>query len=234
MRIVLLPGLDGTGLLFGPLCRAFAPTIETTILDYPCDRDTSYEELVVQIRPKLPVDEPFILLGESYGGPLSLKLAAEQPDGLRGLILSASFITCPLSYVPKWSAQLIVPAMFYPVTLLFKLNVLLGQYSTPELQALIDESLGSVAPAVLASRVKEILNIDTSEELLACPAPVLYIQGTQDYVVPSNNLEQIQRVRPNVTAVRIDAPHMILQTRPVEAATVIEKFVNEQMNGRGL
>ena len=228
MRVVLLPGLDGTGLLFEPLRRSFSSAVQTTIFDYPRERETSYDELAAKIRTKLPATEPFILLGESYGGPLSLKLAAERPNGLCGLILSASFISCPHGYVPKWSARLIVPAMFYPARLAAKLKALAGGYSTPEIQTLIDQGIASVAPSVLASRVKEVVNIDVTKELSACPVPILYLQGTRDYVVPSSNLEHIRRVRPDVKAVQIEAPHMILQTRAAEAAEVIEKFAIDQ------
>ncbi|MFT5173468.1 MAG: pimeloyl-[acyl-carrier protein] methyl ester esterase [Gammaproteobacteria bacterium] len=228
MRIVLLPGLDGTGLLFEPLCRAFSSSVQATVFDYPCERETSCDELAAQLRAKLPTTEPFILLGESYGGPLSLKLAAERPRGLCGLILSASFITCPHSYVPRWSSRLIVPAMFYPAPLLSKLKALVGRDSTPEVHALVNKALARVAPAVMAARVKEVATIDVTNELLACPVPILYIQATQDYVVPSNNLEKIQRVRADVKAVRIEAPHMVLQARAAAAAEDIERFANEQ------
>ncbi len=228
MNIVLLPGLDGTGLLFEPLCQSFSTDAQTVIFDYPPDRETTYDDLAEHILPQLPKHEPYILLGESYGGPLSLKLAENNPAGLRGLILSASFVTCPHGYIPAWSANLIVPAMFYPAPSLAKLKSLVGRYSTPEIRALISRSLTTVAPAVVASRVKEVINIDVTRELVACPVPIMYIQAMHDYVVPSGNLERIKELRPDVEVAQIEAPHMILQTQPLLAAEIIEKFANAQ------
>ena len=228
MRLVLLPGLDGTGLLFEPLCRALSSAVQTTILDYPRGRETSYDELAAQIGPKLPTAEPFMLLGESYGGPLSLKLAAQEPAGLCGLILSASFITSPHSYIPKWAAPMLIPAMVYSTPLFSSLTTLLGAHSTNEIQSLVEKSVASVDPAVLGSRMKAAVSVDVTKELLACPVPILYIQATQDYVVPANNLTEIQQVRPDVRAVQIEGAHMVLLTRAKAAAGAIESFAMER------
>ena len=228
MKLVLLPGLDGTGFLFEPLCRELSSSVQPLTLDYPGDRETSYDELLRLILPKLPTTEPYILLGESYGGPLSLKIAAARPVGICGLILSASFVTCPHGYVPKWASRLVVPALFYPAPLLAKLKAVIGRYSTPEIQALISRGLASVSPAVIAARVREVITIDVSKELLACQVPILYIQATQDYVVPASNLIQIQELRPDIKVIRVEAPHMILQTQAAKSAAIIEQFANEQ------
>ena len=228
MRLVLLPGLDGTGLLFEPLCRELPATLLPMVLDYPRDRETSYDELLALTLPKLPTTEPYILLGESYGGPLSLKIAVTHPIGLRGLILSASFVTCPHGYVPKWTSHLVVPAMFYPAPLLAKLKAVVGRYSTPEIQALISRGLATVSPAVIAARIREVITTDVTKELVACHVPILYIQATHDYVVPASNLEKIQALRPNVEVARVEAPHMILQTQAARSAQIIEEFANAQ------
>ena len=73
-RLVLLPGLDGTGLLFEPLLRALPKEIEATVIRYPGDQRLSYDELLEFLRDQLPRDTPFILLGESFSGPLAIRL----------------------------------------------------------------------------------------------------------------------------------------------------------------
>ena len=228
MKLVLLPGLDGTGLLFEPLCRELPSSIHPVALDYPRDQESSYDDLLRFIRPKLPTNEPYILLGESYGGPLSLKLAAEHPVGLCGLILSATFVTCPHGYVPKWASHLVVPALFYPAPLFSKLKAVVGQYSTPEIQSLISRGLATVSPAVLAARIREVITVDVTDELLACRVPILYMQAIHDYVVPANNMAKIQELRSDIQIIRVEAPHMILQTQAARAAAIIEQFVSEQ------
>ncbi len=227
MKLVLLPGLDGTGLLFEPLCRVLSPAITSEVISYPTQQTASYDELAELVRPKLPTDEPFIFLAESFSGPVAIKLAAERPAGLRGLILCASFVTCPHRFVPRWAAHGVFPAMFYPAPLLAKFRALVGNYSSPELRSLIDKSLNSVAPAVLAERLRQVIRVDVTCEFRRCVVPMLYLQGTQDYVVPASNLTRIRQILPDVQAVQINAPHMILQTQPVIAAEAIERFIRQ-------
>lgn len=227
MKLVLLPGLDGTGLLFEPLYVELPSAIATEVISYPTHQVASYDELVELVRPKLPAGEPYILLAESFGGPLAIKLAAERPIGLRGLILCGSFVTCPHRFVPRWAARLVFPAMFYPAPMMARFRALVGNYSTLKLSSLINQSLRSVAPAVLASRLKEVIRVDVTLELQRCEVPMLYLQGTQDYVVPASNLSRIQQLQPEVQSVRIKAPHMILQTQPVIAAEAISRFASQ-------
>lgn len=227
MKLVLLPGLDGTGLLFEPLCRELSPDITPVVISYPTLQTATYSELIELVRPKLPTGESYVLLAESFSGPVAIKLAAERPAGLRGLILCASFVTCPHRFVPRWAARLVVPAMFYPAPMLAKFRALVGKYSSPELRSLIDKSLSSVAPAVLAERLREVIRINATDELQQCLVPILYLQGTRDYVVPSSNLARIRQLQPSVQSVQFNAPHMILQSQPVIAAEAIERFVRK-------
>src|SRR5271155_2151701 len=91
VSLILLPGLDGTGLLFQPLVAALPAAIQPRIVRYPGHRHLTYHELLPLVMDALPQSGPFILLGESFGGPLATMVAAERPPGLVGLILCASF-----------------------------------------------------------------------------------------------------------------------------------------------
>ena len=95
IRLVLLPGMDGTGDLFEPLQEALDPRTRVDIVRYPGSGPQGYDELEPRIRAQLPADEPFVLLGESFSGPLAIAIAATPPPGLRGLILCCSFARAP-------------------------------------------------------------------------------------------------------------------------------------------
>lgn len=85
-KLVLLPGLDGSGRLFKPLLKQQSPEIETIILPYPNDRLMSHVDLCDFLHPRLP-NEPFFILGESFGGPLAILLSEYAKDYVQGLIL---------------------------------------------------------------------------------------------------------------------------------------------------
>jgi hypothetical protein len=75
--LVLFPGMDGTGLMLEPLLP-FLDGIEPQVVRYPAEL-TSYPDCQAFARTRLPRDRPFLLLGESFSGPIALALVAERP-----------------------------------------------------------------------------------------------------------------------------------------------------------
>lgn len=223
--LVLLPGLDGTGVLLRPLLEQLPADVQTVVVSYPPDRPLAYAELLPIVLAALPGSSPFVILGESFSGPLALMAAATRPAGLRGVILCASFIERPIRWAPPWLAPFVRPLLFrlYPVVKAIKATI--GGYSTPALRALTAEALAELRPEVLACRVRSVLRVDVTRELAASPVPILYLRGERDIVVGRHNLEAIRAVVPPVEVARISSPHMILQIAPAEAAASIAKFL---------
>ncbi|MCI5146853.1 MAG: hypothetical protein D3923_15345 [Candidatus Electrothrix sp. AR3] len=83
MQVILLPGMDGTGILFKPLLKEFSEDIDVRALSYPCDTKLSYSQLVEYVRKKLPEREDFILVAESFSGPIGYFLASNPPSNLK-------------------------------------------------------------------------------------------------------------------------------------------------------
>ena len=78
--LVLLPGLNGTGILFESLQTALGQSLDVRVVRYP--------QLQGHARKSLPTDRPFVLLGESLSGPIAIRLAAERPRELVGLTVT--------------------------------------------------------------------------------------------------------------------------------------------------
>ena len=74
--LILLPGLDGTGDFFQPLLDEIAGKIPTTVVRYPIDGGYDYDSCLEIVQAMLPADEKYVLLGESFSGPLAVTLAA--------------------------------------------------------------------------------------------------------------------------------------------------------------
>ncbi len=107
--MVLLPGMDGTATLFAPLVEALAPT-HCLPVAYPCDQALDYDALEALVRARLPTAEPFVVVAESFSGPLGIRLAAEPPPGLAGVMLVATFATSPVG-IPAWLLRAIAPLL---------------------------------------------------------------------------------------------------------------------------
>jgi pimeloyl-[acyl-carrier protein] methyl ester esterase len=225
MRLILLPGLDGTGILFRPLLQALPPELQPTVVAYPGRQPLGYDDLLPLAHQALPKNEPFVLLGKSFSGPIAIRLAAEHPPGLKALALCGSFITCPVKHAPRWSAPLVhgLPFRFFPS--LPKLKNRLGMYSSKQHFGLSTEALSQVAGNVIARRIQEIIRVNVEKELRECNVPILYMQGMHDSVVKPHNLQRVQNIKPEVQVARIDSGHMILKTRPVESVKAITSFV---------
>src|SRR5512147_2728475 len=73
--LLLLPGLDGTGELFAAFVAALREH-EVRIITYPHDRALGYPALEEFVREKLPRDQDYFLLAESFSGPVGISIAA--------------------------------------------------------------------------------------------------------------------------------------------------------------
>ena len=225
VSLVLLPGLDGTGVLFRPLLGALPQSLAVSVVSYPPDQPLDYEALLPLVMAALPVAAPFVLLGESFSGPLALQVAACRPAGLLGVVLSASFYRSPHPYLPSWVRALARPALMRIVPQFSQVKALLGGYSTEGIRLLVREALAPVTPEVLACRLRAVLDVDASAALRQCPVPLLYLRGARDFVVPRWNANDIQRLLPATAFQVLPAPHLVLQTQPQLAAGALVQFI---------
>ena len=224
MHLLLLPGMDGTGRLFEPLLPFLPPSLVAAVVAYPPDRPYDYAELLPHVATAIPDGQEFLILGESFSGPLALLLAARQPPGLRGVILCASFARCPLPSFAQWFRGLIRPWWFRAVPKWLIRRALLGRFSTPRLARMVEGAIGGVQPAVLAARTRAVLKVDVGMQLRACPVPILYLAATGDCLVSRRSLAHIRRVQPRVEAVALAGPHLLLQVAAEEVARAIQAF----------
>ena len=230
--LVLLPGMDGSDKLFGPLQAAAPAGTETVAVGYPPGAQNGYDNLLPAVRARLPTDRPFFLLGWSFSGPLALLAAAQRPPGLRGVILAASFVKTPVPWLPRWLHGLATPALFrfYPAA--SRAKALAGGYGTPEVRRLLTEAHAFAGPEALARRARAALSIDATGALAACPVPVLYLRASKDGVIPGSRADEIKRLLPSLEIADIEGPHLALVTNPAAAWAALGDFMNRAGDGR--
>jgi len=95
MKLILLPGMDGTGKLFQPFISELPGDIDCSIISYPANECLSYKELEAYILDKLPKDEDFVILVESFSGPIGYLLALRNLTNMKGIIFVATFLHSP-------------------------------------------------------------------------------------------------------------------------------------------
>lgn len=220
--LILLPGLDGTGDLFAAFVAALRGH-ETRIISYPVDQSLSYSALEELVRDKLPRDEDYFLLAESFSGPIGISIAASTPPRLQGLILCGSFASNPLPSLGPLSTLFgYLPAVRVPAT--WTAPWLYEGRETPELRRAHADAMAKVSREAVHSRVSSVLAVDNRPLLARVKVPMLYLRATADRLIPEAAGREIVKLRPDVEWAEIDAPHFMLQTEPEACARVVEKF----------
>jgi pimeloyl-[acyl-carrier protein] methyl ester esterase len=219
--LVLLPGMDGTGLMFGPFVKALGDW-ESKVVRYPPEL-TSYEDCTAFARKQVPVDRPFLLLGESFSGPVAIALAAENPPGLQGLVLCSTFARNPRPNL-GWLAPLVrlLPAPRLPKFLLRRL--LLRRPAPEALLRLVDLLLDELQPRTMKRRLLAVGAVDHTDLLVGVPVPILVLSASQDRLVPEAATRWMREHRA-LDAVRLQGPHWLLQARPKACMRAIREFL---------
>jgi len=226
-RLVLLPGLDGTGELFAGFIAALEGQT-TQVIAYPPDRELDYAGHEAYVRARLPQDEDFVLLGESFSGPVSIALAATRPRRLKGLILCASFAANPLPGLGFMKPVLaVLPAARPPAVL--TAPWLYGGRATPALRRAHAAAMARVSAGVLKARAAAVLAVDYRAQLRKVDVPMLYLRARGDRLIPRAAARTIIELRPDTELVEIDGPHFLLQTEPDACAAVVLRFLRERI-----
>lgn len=224
-RLVLLPGMDGTGTLFGPFAAELDSRVPTITVTYPVDRALDYAQLQARVRESLPVDEPFLLLGESFSGPVAIAIAANAPSNLAGLILCCSFATNPRPALAILKP--LIRALPDIRSAKMASPLLLGTSATPALRQQLDAALARVSIEVLRTRLRAVINVDVTDTLKRVSVPILYLRATLDRLVPRSACDLIVSLAPQTRIEEVRGPHMLLQTAPAETAAIVDVFARQ-------
>lgn len=222
----ILPGLDGTTRMlrgFMPAVRQSFASVEAVA--YPTDVVLDYRELETMARDVLPRHAPFVLLGESFSGPIAISIAADPPPNLIGLVLSTTFARAPVPLLsPFASLTRFAPVRALPTAVLSA--VLLGRWSTPALRLELEKALGEVAPGVLRARAATAMRIDITDRLARIAVPTLSLMANHDRLLRAGAGRQLVDNIADVRQIAFDGPHLLLQTRTDECAEAIAHFAS--------
>lgn len=226
--LVLLPGLDGTGKLFVEFVRAVSPRVECVVVAYPEDQPMGYGELEGLVVSALPKDRSFVLLGESFSGPLAIRIAgrspAMAPAGLAGLILCVTFAKNPypsLGWARAFAAYLPVKGLPRWV----RAPLMWGSVSPSSAPSQVERAMSGVSAAVIRCRIAELLTMDETAALRRIRVPTLVLRAVGDRVVSRRATQVILKNSPEAKMVEINGPHLLLQTRATECAEVVVNFL---------
>lgn len=219
MRLVLLPGLNGSSALFAPLLETLAgidcwplSLPEQVPQDYPSLADALFEQLGTT---------PFVLLGESFSGPLAYQLALRQPTGLQGLIFAASFLSRPnpalalLAHLPMPQALATQPWLLRALCL--------GKTADEHILQQVQREIRRLDQRLLHARMATLASLQAPTQPVDLPC--LHLWPHQDRLVADSAAERLAQTCDDIRQIRLDGPHFILQTQPKLCARAIAEFM---------
>jgi pimeloyl-ACP methyl ester carboxylesterase len=221
MRLLLLPGLDGTGLLFSRLVGELNGKLPVEVVAYPSDQPLDYRQLAIRVAEYM--SDEVVLLGESFSGPIAIDLARQFPDKVRGLVLAGTFARPPW---PGWLMKIGAKVDHHEVPFSLLRMMLLGNTKSDVLTSELGEIVRALPAATIACRLRSIAEVDALAALGNVKCEILMLHAANDRLVSGRPLKRALERRPDTTVAFIPGPHMILQTQPAIAARHILDFVS--------
>lgn len=219
---ILLPGMHGTEELFGRLIKAAPPGVQTRIIAYPSDASMRFTDYVAYVRERLPIDRDYVIVAESFAGPIAITLAGEKPSGLQGLVLCNTFTRRPGSHA----------FLLLPLTAICSLSLpqwmcrryLSGSDRLDNVQVSTNAADRKTPPDVYAARLRIALKTDVTDIFQALDLPILCLLGKRDRLIKPKPMQRLAEAHPRAEHVWIDAPHMILQSHTTASWDAITAF----------
>lgn len=225
MKLFILPGFDGTVNFLAPFIQSMSAVIASDAMPLPADKPLGYEELAQRVMQKLP-DEDFILLGQSFSGPLCIRIAEAAPARLRGIILSSTFAVQPLSIVYTAIVRLLLSTVGKIVFPTPVINSILLNDGDSTMAAEVRDIVISLAPDVFLKRAEQALSVNVVAAIEKISVPTLVLEAGQDRLLRRGaSLEIVKNCR-QAKLVTIDGPHLLLQRSPERCAIAVSNFIH--------
>ncbi|MDO1510696.1 MULTISPECIES: pimeloyl-ACP methyl ester esterase BioH [unclassified Neisseria] len=180
------------------------------------------------------IDEPAYLLGWSLGGLISLYLAANYPEKVRSLCLTASFAR--FQAAPDYPEGLTNPALAKMIALFqqdyhkymkqfLQLQFLYAKEQQPILEKVLPDIVKHGAPAAMQAALDAVANADARVFLPDIATPTLLIFGGKDSITPPRMGEYLHRHLPESELYIIPkAAHAPFLTQADEFAALLAEF----------
>ncbi len=187
--IILVPGIDGTALLFYRQIPLLTKRFNVVAFPLPEDSEATMNSLADDLAGLIEEVAPqgAVLLGESFGGALSMTTALKRPDLVRGLVILNSF--------PHMSnrAQLhagrilmrMVPWAAMPHIRRGTESRIHSPHTNAEDLAEFHERMLKVHPGGYRRRLDILASYDIRDELHRVGVPTLLLAGDLDRLIPS-------------------------------------------------
>ena len=224
--LVVLPGLDGTEVFFRPFLGLLPDWICPLVVCYPPTGTDDYDDLLRLVREKVAGLSPYFVLGSSFSGPLAVMLAAAEPERVRGVILSATFLRTPRPSLSRVRFAVTGP-VFWAFRAARRIPVWTLRNGDDPFRVAKAETWRRVSARCLAARSRAALGVDVRAQWQGCEPPALCLTFEDDKVVPRRCAEEILRGNPSTHMVSVPGDHLAMCKDPVRWTQEVVGFMTD-------
>lgn len=233
MMILLLPGADGTGLLFKPfieVIKAFIDkenvtnltmpklTLSTAIINLNHDKMGNPLKQTLSLQAARIENEydgqSVIIIAESYSGLLAYELLMRQRLEITQMVFVASFLSMPSKLAPiaaRLKPKYLSSALRYTPERIWG-RVVFGKWQNHYLRSLFMDAMQQTPDDLLQQRLEIIATAKVPT--VKTHVPCLYLQGKQDNLVAAKNIAPFSQLFTNFECQILEGTHFLLQTNP--------------------
>jgi pimeloyl-ACP methyl ester carboxylesterase len=227
-NVVVVPGLPGTEEAYEPILP-YLRDYNVKIVRYPLTLDQRFSAVAEHVARVVDFDR-FHVVGDSYGGPVSLELAQAIPNRVASLALTGAFTS---SLHPRFIRFLPLKAMLSLGVPSFYVKKTLINDSSDEKAKVVTSTVNAVPTALLAQRFVNCACVEPNfAPRVRCP--MLSIRGSGDAVALKRHAEEISAKYPHSTSIEIEGPHLLFLMRPQELSVVLRDFFDRAADAQSL
>jgi len=209
--VVLLPGLHGSTALYDAFVALAPPWARCLPVPLPRLGGQDVDSLAGTLEAELRRLEGFVLVGESYSGPIAARVAAVLGKKVALLVLCNPLVEMPVGLPAGLAAT---AASWTGMPAAAAAAVLAG--GDRELGRAALDGVRALPKEILEERLASAFAVTAEELAPFLSAPLLAILGTRDRLVSPDWTRALLADVPFATVVELDAPHLVVQTKPQE------------------
>jgi len=188
-KLVLVPGLDGTALLFFRQLPRLVERFDVMTFPLPDDSAADMGSLVAELRAFIDSHsaQRVLLCGESFGGALSMSFSLAHPERVLGLVILNSFpvIRTRLRLlVGPWMLRCL-PWGAMPLMRRYTEHRLHSPHASEDDLHEFRERSKQIGRAGYIRRIEILRSYDIRDRLRGLEPPALFLASDQDRLVPS-------------------------------------------------
>ena len=222
MKVVLIPGMDGTAILFDPLIEQAPAGVEIVKLPLIQSSDAGYQEQARDVISRIG-EEPLVLVAESYSGMVAYQMLRMECKNIRHVVFAASFISRPswMAAIARFTPVAILKSRAIPKSLVGR--VLFGRFSSDSLIECFYRSLLAVEDKVISHRLRQIATLE--EPTIPIKVPCTYIRPRGDRLVSKRSIEPFKNLCEKLSVCEVEGTHFVLQTNPQACWQIIQRTI---------